>query len=93
MLCEVMLNSSKSRSRTDLDNEDDINQLYTSAINDDTQLCWYSWKLLGNNSIPLSWSKDNFHLGESSNGICDLYLTIFSTSGSFKVKPFGKSHW
>ena len=38
MLCEVMLNSSKSGSRTDLDNEDDINQLYTSAINDDTQL-------------------------------------------------------
>ena len=38
MLCEVMLNSSKSKSRTDLDNEDDINQLYTSAINDDTQI-------------------------------------------------------
>ena len=38
MLYEVILNTSESEPKTDLDNEDDINQLYTSAINDDTQI-------------------------------------------------------
>ena len=31
MLCKVMLNSTDSESRTDLDNEDDINQLDSSG--------------------------------------------------------------
>ena len=45
MLCEVMLNSSKSESRIDLDNEDDVNQLLdtneenSSGISSDQEDC------------------------------------------------------
>ena len=45
MLCEVMLNSSKSKSRTDLDNENDVNQLLdtneenSSGISSDQEDC------------------------------------------------------